>query len=162
VLFSSLEFLVLFLPPVLAVALRLRGQTLLRWIVAASVVFYAFAGHWWFVIPMLVTTTIDYAVAIAIQREAQPQRRAWLLGLSLAGNLGMLAYFKYSGLLVRTAEQAFVLLALESSASAFRWFEVILPAGLSFARTAWSYRWSGLAGCPRSGSASPRRQHSCS
>ena len=83
-LFSSLEFLVLFLPPVLAVALRLRGQALLRWIVAASVVFYAFAGHWWFVIPMIVTTTIDYAVAIAIQREAQPRRRAWLLGLSLA------------------------------------------------------------------------------
>ena len=131
-LFSSLEFLVLFLPPVLAVALRLRGQALLRWIVATSVVFYAFAGHWWFVIPMLVTTTIDYAVAIAIQREAQPRRRAWLLGLSLAGNLGMLAYFKYSGLLVRTAEQAFVLLGLESSAGAFRWFEVILPAGISF------------------------------
>jgi hypothetical protein len=63
-------------------ALRLRGQARLHWIVAASVVFYAFAGHWWFVIPMLVTTTIDYGVAIAIQRESRPRRRAWLRGLS--------------------------------------------------------------------------------
>lgn len=101
-LFSSLEFLVLFLPLALVVALRLRGQPLLRWITLASVVFYAFAGHWWFVIPMLLTTTIDYAVALAISRETGARRRAWLLGVSLAGNLGMLAYFKYSGLLVRT------------------------------------------------------------
>ncbi|MFI5325631.1 MAG: MBOAT family O-acyltransferase [Candidatus Rokuibacteriota bacterium] len=131
-LFSSLEFLVLFLPLVLVVALRLRGQALLRWITLASVVFYAFAGHWWFVIPMLLTTTVDYAVALAIERETRPRPRAWLLGVSLAGNLGLLAYFKYSGLLVRTTEQALVMLGLESSAGAFGWFEVALPAGISF------------------------------
>jgi hypothetical protein len=32
----------------------------------SSVVFYAFAGHWWFVLPMLVTTTVDYWVALGI------------------------------------------------------------------------------------------------
>src|SRR2546422_474684 len=41
-LFSSLEFLVLFLPLTLAVALRLRGQPLLRWIALTSVGFYTF------------------------------------------------------------------------------------------------------------------------
>ncbi|HJR03917.1 MAG TPA: MBOAT family O-acyltransferase [Methylomirabilota bacterium] len=131
-LFTSFEFLVLFLPLVLVVALRLRGQPLLRWITLASVVFYAFAGHWWFVIPMLLTTTIDYAVALAISRETRARRRAWLLGVSLAGNLGMLAYFKYSGLLVRTAEQALAAVGLESGERAFGWFEVVLPAGISF------------------------------
>ncbi|PYN95630.1 MAG: hypothetical protein DMD91_24190 [Candidatus Rokuibacteriota bacterium] len=131
-LFSSLEFLVLFLPLALAVALRLRGQALLRWIALTSVVFYAFAGHWWFIVPMLVTTTVDYWLAILIERARRPGRRWWLLALSLAGNLGMLAYFKYSGLFVRTAEQALVALGLESSARTFRWFEVILPAGISF------------------------------
>jgi alginate O-acetyltransferase complex protein AlgI len=125
-LFSSLEFLVLFLPLTLVVALRLRGQPLLRWIALTSVVFYAFAGHWWFIVPMLVTTTVDYWVAILIERETRPRARRWLLALSLAGNLGMLAYFKYSGLIVRTVEQAL------GSTGAFRWFEVILPAGISF------------------------------
>ena len=132
VLFSSLEFLLLFLPPTLAVALRLRGQPLLRWIALTSVVFYAFAGHWWFIVPMLLTTVVDYWVAIRIAGERRPGPRGWLLAVSLAGNLGMLAYFKYSGLMVRTAEQGLVALGLESSAGAFHWFEVVLPAGISF------------------------------
>ena len=62
-LFNSLEFLLLFLPLTLVVALRLRGQPLLSWIAGTSVVFYAFAGHWWFIVPMLATTVIDYAIA---------------------------------------------------------------------------------------------------
>jgi len=63
VLFTSLDFLILFLPVTLAMALRLRGQALLRWIALASIVFYGFAGHWWFILPMLVTTVVDYWVA---------------------------------------------------------------------------------------------------
>ena len=116
VLFSSLEFLVLFLPLTLAVALRLHGQPLLRWIALTSVVFYAFAGHWWFIVPMLVTTVVDYWVAIVIERDARAGPAAGLLAVSLAGNLGMLAYFKYSGLFARTAEQALAALGLPSLA----------------------------------------------
>ena len=131
-LFSSLEFLLLFLPLALIVALGLRGQALLRWITFTSVVFYAFAGHWWFIVPMLITTAADFWLAIAIERERVPwRRRCWLVA-SLCGNLGMLAYFKYSGLIVRTVEQAAVAAGLEHSASLFRWFVVILPAGISF------------------------------
>ena len=131
-LFSSLEFLVLFLPLTLVVALRLRGQPLLRWIALTSVIFYAFAGHWWFIVPMLLTTVVDFGVALAIDAERRPRARRWLLAVSLVGNLGMLAYFKYSGLLVRTTESALIALGLEDTARASRWFEVILPAGISF------------------------------
>src|SRR5215510_5783875 len=130
VLFTSLEFLVLFLPVVLVVALQLRGQPLLRWITATSVVFYAFAGHWWFIVPMLVTTTVDYLVALGLARQTVARRRGWLLGVSLAGNLGMLAYFKYSGLLVHTAERAAEAMGLGQAS--LGWFEVMLPAGISF------------------------------
>jgi len=132
VLFSSLEFLVLFLPVTLLVALRLRGQPLLWWIAVTSTVFYAFAGHWWFIVPMLVTTVVDYGVAIVMEREHRPAARRWLLALSLAGNLGMLAYFKYSGLMARTSQQGLRLLGLESSAAALGVFEIVLPAGISF------------------------------
>jgi D-alanyl-lipoteichoic acid acyltransferase DltB (MBOAT superfamily) len=131
-LFSSLEFLVLFLPLTLVIALLLRGQPLLRWIAFSSIVFYAFAGHWWFIVPMLLTTVVDFWVAIAIEGAREKGRRRWLLAVSLAGNLGMLAYFKYSGLLVRTAEQALTALGLEESARFSRWLQVILPAGISF------------------------------
>jgi alginate O-acetyltransferase complex protein AlgI len=131
VLFSSLEFLVLFLPPTLAVALRLHGQPLLRWIALTSVVFYAFAGHWWFIVPMLVTTVVDYWVAIVIEQTRGPARRRMLLAVSLAGNLGLLAYFKYGGLLARTVEGGFAAAGLPV-AHITRWFDVILPAGISF------------------------------
>ena len=132
VLFSSLEFLVLFLPVVLVVALRLRGQALLRWIALTSVVFYAYAGHWWFILPMLLTTCVDYWVAVLIEHETRPRARRWLLVISLAGNLGLLAYFKYSGLMARTAEQALALLGLGGSGTSVGWLEVVLPDGISF------------------------------
>jgi alginate O-acetyltransferase complex protein AlgI len=132
VLFSSLEFLVLFLPLTLAVALRLHGQPLLRWIAVTSVVFYAFAGHWWFIVPMLVTTVVDFWVAIVIERTRGPARRRALLAVSLAGNLGLLAYFKYGGLFARTADAGVAALGLPSLAHDTRWFDVILPAGISF------------------------------
>ena len=131
-LFSSLEFLILFLPLTLAVALRLRGQPLLRWIAFTSVVFYAFAGHWWFIVPMLVTTVVDYWVAIVIERTQAPARRRALLAVSLAGNLGLLAYFKYAGLLARTVEAGVAALGVPSMLHVTRWFDVILPAGISF------------------------------
>lgn len=131
-LFTSLEFLVLFLPAVLAVALRLRGQALLRWIAFTSVVFYAFAGHWWFIIPMLVTTVVDYRVAIAIERAPRRAVRRGILIVSLVGNLGMLAYFKYSGLLAASLEQAVRAAGLGGGGWSARWLEVVLPAGISF------------------------------
>ena len=58
-LFSSLEFIVLFMPLILVVALRLRGQPLLRWIALTSVVFYAFAGHWWFICLLYTSDAAD-------------------------------------------------------------------------------------------------------
>jgi alginate O-acetyltransferase complex protein AlgI len=131
-LFTSLDFLVLFLPATLAVALRLRGQPLLRWIALASVVFYAFAGHWWFIVPMLATTVVDYWVARFIEQERRPRVRPWLLAVSLAGNLGLLAWFKYSGLLARTAAQAATLAGVPAAAPWLRGVEVVLPAGISF------------------------------
>ena len=132
-LFSSLEFLVLFLPIVLVVAARLRGQPLLRWITLSSIVFYAFAGHWWFIVPMLVTTVVDFCVAIALGAITAERPRRWLLAISLLGNLGMLAYFKYAGLLARTLEPALVRgLDLSASPAVLGWFDVVLPAGISF------------------------------
>ena len=46
------------MPLTLAVSLRLDGQPLLRWIAIASVAFDALAGHWWFIIPILLTTKV--------------------------------------------------------------------------------------------------------
>lgn len=132
-LFNSFEFLVLFLPIVLAVSLRLRGNALLGWISFSSLVFYGFAGHAWFLIPMAVTTVLDYAVGRRLERSEGGRSRRALLLVSLVGNLGLLAYFKYSGLLVRTTHDAFAALGFGGMAAAPpEWLIVVLPAGISF------------------------------
>lgn len=124
-LFNSFEFVFIFFPLTFFVALKLRGNTLLRWICLTSIVFYACAGHVWFIIPMLVTTVVDYFVALKIE-ENKKSKKIWLY-LSLTGNLGLLAYFKYSALVLHTAEYF--------SKQHWPWlsfFNVILPAGISF------------------------------
>ncbi len=132
-LFNSLPFLLVFLPIVLGVARLARGKALLAWICAASCVFYAFAGHAWFLVPMAVTTVLDYWVGARIQASpaGSKARMAFLL-LSLCGNLGLLAYFKYSGLLVDTAETALHAFGLASHSSWASALRVVLPAGISF------------------------------
>lgn len=129
-LFNSLEFLLLFLPIVLAVATRLRGKAFLGWICAASLVFYGFAGHAWFLVPMVVTTVLDFWVGQRLPVATGAKRRL-LLMLSLCGNLGLLAYFKYSGLLVRTAREVAALAGVDGTAWAVA-LHVVLPAGISF------------------------------
>ena len=125
-LFNSLGFLFLFFPLVLLVSLRLRGQALLRWITLSSFVFYAFAGHVWFLAPMLVTTVLDFYLAPRIAGAASPGGKKALLLLSLSGNLGLLFYFKYAGLFART------LTAVTGTAGTPAFLDVILPAGISF------------------------------
>jgi alginate O-acetyltransferase complex protein AlgI len=130
-LFNSYAFIALFMPVVLLISWRLRGPWLLRWITVASLGFYGFAGHAWFIIPMLVTTCLDFFIAPILQRSKQRWKRRLLLSISLCGNLGLLAFFKYSGLLMRTVGD----LAQALHASVPPWmslFDVILPAGISF------------------------------
>lgn len=129
-LFNSFEFLLLFLPLCLVVARRLKGNALLGWICLASAVFYAFAGHVWFLVPMAVTTVLDFVVARAMAKTEDGRRRRALLLTSLVCNLSLLAYFKYSGLMVDTVNDAARLFGGGTLVS--RAFHVILPAGISF------------------------------
>ena len=135
-LFNSFSFLLLFLPFVLAVSLRLRRQWLLRWLALSSFVFYAFAGHVWFIIPMLVTTCLDFFMAPLIAHTTHKTKRRGLLLISLIANLGLLAYFKYSGLILHSIESLTQTSAQLFGTHAPNWslgaLEVILPAGISF------------------------------
>jgi alginate O-acetyltransferase complex protein AlgI len=72
--FSSLLFIFLFLPVVLAVhaflpALRLRNLFLLL----ASVVFYAW-GEMQFVLLLLLSTLVNYAMGLWVEHAASPLR----------------------------------------------------------------------------------------
>ena len=135
-LFNSFTFLILFLPLTLAVSARLKGQSLLRWIGLASIVFYSFAGHAWFIIPMLITTCLDFYMALLVGSAQSKRKKKIFLLLSITANLGMLFYFKYSGLILHTVQTASAYFTTIFGYHNPQWslnaLQVVLPAGISF------------------------------
>jgi alginate O-acetyltransferase complex protein AlgI len=127
-LFNSLTFLV-FLAWVLAV-----HYTALPWglkkghLLLASYLFYAV----WnppFVLLLWLSTVLDWHAARGIERsERTSTRRTWLL-LSLAGNLGMLGYFKYGTFVLENFVQLAAAAGISFQPPAQ---DIILPVGISF------------------------------
>ena len=134
-LFNSPEF-VLFAPLVLLGHAALRGRALRLWLICASYLFYGW-GEPWYCLLLAFSTALDYTAALRIHAAESPRRRkAWLLA-SLAGNLGMLGLFKYSGLFLRWAALLAGAVGLEGLAApaaetSARLSEVALPVGISF------------------------------
>jgi D-alanyl-lipoteichoic acid acyltransferase DltB (MBOAT superfamily) len=98
------------------------------WLLAASLAFYA-TWDWRFVAPLLISGTIDFYVSRAMAARPDPARRKPLLWISVAANLGFLAYFKYAGLFVESVEAASGALGLGIRFAPLR---VLLPVGMSF------------------------------
>lgn len=100
-LFSSLEFIFLFLPVCLAVyflvPLRAKNAVLLVF----SLIFYGF-GEPVYVFLMIFTVAADYIFGALVEKSApHPKRAKAVLIISIIFNLGILAYFKYSVLFAK-------------------------------------------------------------
>ena len=127
--FSSLPFLFLFLPAVLAgyflIPQKFRdGRNLL--LLVFSLGFYAYGGLW--LLPViLISITINYSFGLLVgrqTREAKESKSAkTALFFGLAGNLGLLVWLKYAGFLAENIN------ALGASLTVP---DIILPIGISF------------------------------
>ncbi|MCA9546728.1 MAG: MBOAT family protein, partial [Myxococcales bacterium] len=117
-------FFVLFFGAWLALPRRARKPLLL-------VGSYLFYGSWnpHFLWLIFGSTLLDFAVGRAVHRSADPRRRKQLVTLSVVGNLGVLAFFKYFDFFVGSAVQGLNALGLDASAPVL---EVVLPVGISF------------------------------
>lgn len=94
-LFTSMEFLFLFFPVVIAGYFILRGKLRNYWLLFTSLFFYAW-GEPKFVLAMLASILINYAAALAIELLREKKRVCQvILTLDLVVNLGMLFVFKY-------------------------------------------------------------------
>jgi len=149
-LFPTFDYL-LFLLPVLVVfwAIAHRPTARVVWLLLASYFFYM-AGPkttplptpWYFVGLLLFSTVLDYLCGHWIHRfapaanSANPEiaraarrQRNLLLSASVIGNLGLLAYFKYTDFFVATIGDV-------AQAMGIGWVEpslsLILPLGISF------------------------------
>lgn len=128
-LFNSYEFIFVFLPVTVGVFFALGAVSrawALRWLIAASLFFYA----WWRPLNVLIiapSILINFVLARMLQRlggnDKRGVARAVLL-LGIAFNVAFLGYFKYANFAVGAVNDAFgtnVVLA-----------QIILPLGISF------------------------------
>jgi alginate O-acetyltransferase complex protein AlgI len=124
--FSSLAFLLLFLP--ITVALYFLGQPRYRnaLLCTASILFYL-TGSGAQIFLLLFTATVDYLIGWRI--FLSPHKKRWLW-LSVTFNLSFLAYFKYSNFLVGNWNSVAELMHLPWQIAG--WKEVVLPLGISF------------------------------
>jgi alginate O-acetyltransferase complex protein AlgI len=97
-------------------------------LLAASLVFYA-AWSKGLAAVVCCSTLMDYLLARGLDASSSPRLRRFLLGLSLAVNLGILGYFKYANFFLRSLEDALHVAGLSASLPVLR---VVLPLGISF------------------------------
>jgi alginate O-acetyltransferase complex protein AlgI len=128
VLFNSLTFLVFFAVVLALHALPFSWRVKKTNLLIASYVFY---GAWNppFVVLLWISTVLDWYVARWIHAEERPARRRGLLLLSLAGNLGILGYFKYGEFLLNNWRAVMDLVGIAYTPP--EW-SIVLPVGISF------------------------------
>lgn len=125
-IFSSVEFLALFLPLFFIAYLATPGRARNATLCCGSWLFYA----WWspMFLPLIVgITAIAWRLGRAIERAREEAKRP-LLVIGIVIVLACLAWFKYANLLVDTLNNALK----EVSAGAIPWSAIILPIALSF------------------------------
>lgn len=127
-IFSSVLFLLLFLPLFILVHSWIKSTNARNWIILVfSIAFYAW-GAPLFVYVILASTIIDYFIVNQIHRSNKQINKRFFLGFSLTMNLGLLAYFKYANFFVENVNSALLQLGFQEIA----WTSVALPIGISF------------------------------
>ena len=128
-LFTSIEFLFLFLPVVLAGYFLLPFRHGLKnlWLLAASLLFYAW-GKPTFVFVMLGSIAFNYLMALLIgaARERKGAASA-VLSVAVAGNLAVIGLWKYANFATATLRGWFPSLQGAIPQTSF-----VLPIGISF------------------------------
>ena len=127
-IFSSYTFIFVFLPLVLlgyAAAGRIWGKTACKiWLVGASLVFYSHTNRKLFLL-LAGTILFNHLCVTVIQRFGAETRQSRIsLACSIAGNLGLLFYFKYSNFFLQNINRF--------AGTGFALRNIILPLGISF------------------------------
>ena len=128
-LFNSYTFIFAFLPITALVFFllgRLSRVMALRWLILASLVFYA----WWRPLNVLLiapSILINFAIARAMERRLDQERTTAarvLLMVGIAFNVAFLGYFKYANFFVGTVNDVF--------GTQYVLAHIVLPLGISF------------------------------
>ena len=131
--FNSIDFMVFF-PAVLAVYFVIPAKARKFWLLAASYYFYM-SWNARYALLIGASTVITYVSGLLLGYFSRPAARhgsAWkkiTLFLCIAGNLGILAVFKYGNFAIDTVN---AVLGFLHRAPAVPRLDLLLPVGISF------------------------------
>lgn len=121
--FSSITFLVYFLPAFLLLYHLVPHKFKNALILLASIYFYSWGGPK-FVFVILGTTFLDFFLVNAMHNQKKQGAKTTFLVISLCLNLGLLFYFKYCNFFIDNLNALF--------GTEITWLKVVLPIGISF------------------------------
>ena len=126
-LFTSMEFLFLFFPVILAVYFFLPFKFRNYWLLLVSLFFYAW-GEPKFVLIMLFSIGFNYLAALRIEelKDRQSIRRL-ILAIAAVVNLGILFVFKYMNFVTENLQTP-----LKAAGISIEITKYVLPIGISF------------------------------
>ncbi|HZM01209.1 MAG TPA: MBOAT family O-acyltransferase [Planctomycetota bacterium] len=108
-----------------------RHRTARLCVLVATSLFYYGSFTPWFLWMLLFTIVVDYLVARAMGRTEDDRRRKLLVTVSLVSNLGLLAYFKYTGWLSGLIDPLLADGGASLGLAEYAW-HLAVPAGISF------------------------------
>src|SRR5580704_8869054 len=107
-IFNSYQFLFAYLPVALTgtfLLARISATAAQFWLIGASLFFYA-AWNVAYLPLLLGSIVFNYVIARRMGNAESPKTRAWLLGLAVAVDLGLLGYYKYTGFFLDSVNSA--------------------------------------------------------
>ncbi|MBS1646061.1 MAG: MBOAT family protein [Bacteroidetes bacterium] len=125
--FSSIVFLLYFLPAFLIIYFLADKKYKNLIILLFSVLFYSW-GAPKFVFVLLATTFLDFHLVQWMDKVQKNGTRKWMLALSVSVNVGLLFYFKYSNFFIENVNT----LLFAFGAKDIQWTKLVLPIGISF------------------------------
>jgi alginate O-acetyltransferase complex protein AlgI len=128
-LFNSFDY-VFFLTAAFALFWALVRLRVLR-VILLLVASYLFYMSWnaTFIVLIVFSTMVDYAIGLALGRVERPAGRKWLVFASVAVNIGLLGVFKYADFAISAVQLALSSLGLQVELPLLR---LVLPVGISF------------------------------
>ena len=126
-LFNTIDFIIFFALILTTIIIYKNRNFQYFFLIIASYVFFYYSNN--FLITLIIFSTIlDFYIAKKIYESRDITYKKKLLAISIVGNLGLLAFFKYTNFAISQFNNLFEIFGFEK----IQFLEIILPIGISF------------------------------
>ena len=127
-LFNTIDFIIFFIL-IISLLVVIKNRKFQHIILLCGSFFFFYYSNNYLIILLVFSIILDFYVGKEIYRTEKKSRKKLLLYSTIAGNLGMLAFFKYADFTIEQINNSFAYLNLSSS---IPYLDLILPIGISF------------------------------